>query len=80
VATLGLAVVVTFFTKGGRPVMAGWRISIWHPVSAASRGDIVIGEKPSRLARDGGRLHCYFDEGITCATTVESLLLPRGKL
>jgi hypothetical protein len=28
VATLGLAVVVTFFAKGGRSVMAGWRISI----------------------------------------------------
>jgi hypothetical protein len=43
-ATLGLAVVVTFFARGGRPVPAGWWISIRHPVPAASRGDIVVGE------------------------------------
>jgi hypothetical protein len=45
VATLGLAVVVTFFARGGRPVTAGWWISIHHPVPAASRGDILVGEE-----------------------------------
>jgi membrane-associated PAP2 superfamily phosphatase len=44
VATLGLAVVVTFFAGGGHPVTAGWWISICHPVQAASRGDIVVRE------------------------------------
>jgi hypothetical protein len=43
-AILGLAVVVTLFTGGGRPVTVGWWISIRHPVLAASRGDKVVGE------------------------------------
>jgi hypothetical protein len=43
-ATLGLAVVATFFARGGRPVTPSCWISIRHPVPAASRGDIVVDE------------------------------------